>query len=240
VIAFAGVVVGVLLNRLALDQIIPHTATMEWIFEAGVSWEAILLALAVASRLNDTVKENAMLHASEVSLQKLAAMDGLTGLFNRRAFDQRLEFEWNRARRTGRALAMLLVDVDFFKLYNDSRGHLAGDDALRRVASTLSRSASRSSDFCARYGGEEFAVLLTEADISQAIALAERIRKAVQDLSIPQDAVPARCVTISVGVAACVPIPSLRPHDLIASADRALYGAKHGGRNAVVASAQLP
>ena len=234
VVAFAGVCVGVVVNRLALDQVIPHTFFTEWIFEYGVLWEVVWLALAVASDLSETSRENAMLHAAEVQLQQLASRDGLTGVWNRRAFDERLDAEWKRALRAGRPLGLLLADVDFFKQYNDCNGHLAGDDCLRRVAEALVRVAARSSDFCARYGGEEFAILLPEADGAQAVALAEQMRAAVIELTIAHGAASLPHVTISIGATACVPDGRGSSAELVAAADAALYDAKRGGRNAVV------
>jgi diguanylate cyclase (GGDEF)-like protein len=236
VFAFAGVCIGVVANRLALDQIIPHTPFTEWILEIGIAWEAILLALAVASYLNDTTRENALLHASEQQLQRLASIDGLTGVTNRRAFDTRLEAEWNRACRSGRSLALLFVDVDWFKQYNDAYGHLAGDDGLRQIARTLARFATRSSDLCARYGGEEFAVLLAEASVADATDLAEQMRLAVADLSVPHATASAGHLTISIGVAACVPTLDAAPTTLVHAADRALYEAKRSGRDKVVSA----
>jgi two-component system, sensor histidine kinase LadS len=234
VIAFAGVFAGVIVNRLALDQILPHTGFTEWILEIGTAWEAVLLALAVASSLSDTIAENALLHASEQQLTKLATIDGLTGVGNRRTFDARLDAEWNRLCRSARPLALLFVDVDYFKQYNDTYGHLAGDDALRRIARALQAFAARPSDLCARYGGEEFAVLLAEVALPEAAELAERMRVAVAALAIAHALSPVDRVTISVGVASLVPTMEASPDALVASADGALYEAKRSGRNAVV------
>jgi diguanylate cyclase (GGDEF)-like protein len=233
VIAFAGVCAGVIVNRLALDQIIAHTPFTEWILEIGIAWEAVLLALAVASSLNETIRENALLHASEQQLQKLATIDGLTGVNNRRAFDTRLETEWSRACRSRRPLALLFVDVDHFKQYNDTYGHLAGDDCLRRIARTLDGLATRSTDTNARYGGEEFAVLIAEETAADAALLAERMRSGIASLAIPHAASPEGRVTISVGVAGCIPAIGVAPTALIEAADAALYEAKRAGRNAV-------
>jgi diguanylate cyclase len=234
VIAFAGVGAGIIVNRLALDQIIAHTPFTEWILEIGIAWEAILLALAVASSLNDTISENALLHASERQLQQLATIDGLTGVSNRRAFDARLDAEWNRACRARRPLALLFVDVDHFKQYNDTYGHLAGDDCLRRIARALDALATRSTDSSARYGGEEFAVLVADETAGDAALLAERMRLGVASMAIPHAASAEGRVTISVGVAGCIPAIGDAPSLLIASADAALYEAKRAGRNAVV------
>lgn len=234
VIAFAGVCAGVIVNRLALDQIIPHTPFTEWILEIGIAWEAVLLALAVASSLNETIRENALLHASEQQLQQLATIDGLTGVKNRRAFDARLEAEWSRACRSRRPLALLFVDVDHFKQYNDTYGHLAGDDCLRRIAQALDGLATRSTDTNARYGGEEFAVLVAEEIAMDAALLAERMRLGIESLAIPHAASPQGRVTISVGVAGCVPAIGVAPTALIEAADATLYKAKRSGRNTVV------
>jgi diguanylate cyclase (GGDEF)-like protein len=232
-VAFAGVFLGVLVNRFALDQVLPHTGFTEWILEIGVAWEVVWLAVAVADHINDTVRENAMLHASEMQLQHLATIDGLTSIPNRRAFDMRLDSEWNRAKRTSRSIALLLVDIDHFKQYNDTYGHLAGDDCLRRVARSIAAAATRSSDFVARYGGEEFAVFLPEADVEEAWSIAERTRMAVLELAIPHERSAERCVTISVGLAAWTPTPAQAPSALVAAADGALYDSKRSGRNAV-------
>jgi two-component system, sensor histidine kinase LadS len=234
VIAFAGVCAGVIVNRLALDQIIPHTPFTEWILEIGIAWEAVLLAMAVASSLNETIRENALLHVSEQQLQRLATIDGLTGVNNRRNFDERLEVEWSRACRSHRPLALLFVDVDYFKQYNDTYGHLAGDDCLRRIARSLEELATRSTDTIARYGGEEFAVLVADETAGDAALLAERMRIGIQSLAISHAAAPLDRVTISVGVAACVPAIGVPPTALIQAADAALYEAKRAGRNAVV------
>ncbi|HVA28104.1 MAG TPA: diguanylate cyclase [Candidatus Baltobacteraceae bacterium] len=239
VVAFVGVFAGILINRLALDQAIAHTAFTEWILEIGIAWEALWLALAIASSLQEATRENALLHASEIQLQRLATIDGLTSVANRRAFDDRLQAEWNRAARSQRQLALLFADVDYFKEFNDTQGHLAGDDCLRRIAFSISKYAARASDLCARYGGEEFAALIPEVTLEAATELAESIRLEVQQLRIPHPTSPVRYVTISIGVACAVPTLDLHHMRLIADADRALYQAKHGGRNRVVSVADL-
>ncbi|HTA40225.1 MAG TPA: diguanylate cyclase, partial [Candidatus Acidoferrales bacterium] len=175
-----------------------------------------------------------LLHASERQLQQLATIDGLTGIKNRRAFDARLEMEWSRACRSRRPLALLFVDVDRFKQYNDTYGHLAGDDCLRRIAEALDALATRSTDTNARYGGEEFAVLVADETAGDAALLAERMRVGIASLAIPHAASEEGRVTISVGVAGCVPAIGDAPNVLIAAADAALYEAKRAGRNAVV------
>jgi diguanylate cyclase (GGDEF)-like protein len=170
-------------------------------------------------------------------LQELVHVDGLTGVANRRAFDARLTEEWRRCQRLRAPLTILLIDVDHFKKFNDSRGHLAGDDVLKRAALALAGALHRPGDLVARYGGEEFAVILPESDVEGAIAVAERMRQAVAGLKIPHPAsTTAPHLTISVGGATATPGLTRCVSDatqLVDLADRALYRAKLGGRNQV-------
>ncbi len=169
------------------------------------------------------------------ALQKRSATDGLTGLANRRSFDEAIEQEWQRSRRQRETLALLMVDIDHFKKHNDQYGHQAGDECLRLVARTLASTARRAGDLPARYGGEEFVVLLPASSIEGAAALAERIRVAVERLRLPYlEASAGRHVSVSIGVAACVPGQSGSPSSLVAAADEALYQAKAVGRNQVI------
>jgi len=170
----------------------------------------------------------------EIRVEELAVVDGLTGIANRHRFDDFLEDEWRRARRPGHPVSLALLDIDFFKPYNDNYGHMAGDECLRRVGEALKRFSRRASDLVARYGGEEFAIILGNTDEQTACARAEGIRAAIQALNIPHEhATPTGCVTISVGVATRRPDAQLDtpPHDLIEAADQALYKAKRSGRN---------
>ncbi len=168
-------------------------------------------------------------------LEHLTQADGLTGIPNRRACDQRLEEEWRRAVRTGHPLACLMIDIDHFKAYNDACGHLAGDDALRRVATTLETELRRAGDFLARWGGEEFCGLVANQSVEALPALGERLRAAVADLCIPHPASPAApWVTVSIGLAAVRPTLGDEPASLIDDADQALFAAKTQGRNRVV------
>ena len=168
-------------------------------------------------------------------LTELTVTDALTGLANRRHFDTVLAEEWARALRAGRPLALLMVDVDFFKPYNDRYGHQAGDECLRRVAQFLHATARRAGDLVARYGGEEFVVVSVDTDLSAARSLAEALRVAVAGAGILHEASPLAGgrVTLSVGVAATVPQPGEGPERLLHQADAALYRAKSGGRNCV-------
>lgn len=176
-------------------------------------------------------KEQELLTAN-AALSRLAAADGLTGLANRRRFDQRLHEEWQRAQRDRYPLSVLMVDVDFFKHYNDHYGHQQGDECLRRLAGVLARQARRPADLVARYGGEEFVLLLPETAAGGALEVAEQLRQEVVALALPHAAsTVAAIVTVSVGVASLVPGPELASDRLVAAADQALYAAKHAGRN---------
>lgn len=166
-------------------------------------------------------------------LRQMAAIDGLTGLANRRAFDRELQREWQRAQRDGHPLALLLIDVDHFKKYNDHYGHPAGDACLQAVAQALKSASPRAADLAARYGGEEFALLLPQTDLAGAELVARRALDAVARLALPHAASPTGPgVSISVGLSLREPgatDPS-QPSTLLAQADGALYAAKAGGR----------
>jgi two-component system, chemotaxis family, response regulator WspR len=170
---------------------------------------------------------------ANVELQKLAALDGLTGIGNRRAFDEVVQREWQRGQRTRKPLSMLLCDVDRFKLYNDEFGHQAGDLCLKKVAAVLTEQLKRPADLAARYGGEEFAIVLPETDIEGALKLAEACRARLAALELEHPSTEAGVVTISIGVASVVPAPEHSATDLIEGADQALYAAKSEGRNRV-------
>ena len=164
-------------------------------------------------------------------LRGLAYVDGLTGLCNRRGFDERLITEWQRAQRSGQWLALALIDVDHFKRYNDQHGHQAGDDCLRAIALALTRAALRPADLVARYGGEEFAAILPETPADGAEAVAERLQAAVRQLALPHGAPGAGpVVTISLGVAVIRGREGVSVAELLAIADRELYRAKAAGR----------
>jgi diguanylate cyclase (GGDEF)-like protein len=168
---------------------------------------------------------------AEASLARLALLDGLTGLANRRRFDSALESEWKRAHREGSTVALLMIDVDNFKAYNDHYGHPCGDTILTAIAQTLAATVLRIGDLTARYGGEEFAVILPSTSAAHAVAIAERIRTAVAELKVPHIGTPAGVVTVSIGVAALVPRASSESAELLREADAALYESKSAGRN---------
>jgi diguanylate cyclase (GGDEF)-like protein len=172
-------------------------------------------------------------------LEELASLDGLTGLANRRGFDRELERRWRFAIEQRRPLALLMVDIDHFKLFNDGYGHVRGDACLSAVAETLSSVTLHDAVLVARYGGEEFAVLVPGLDTARMTALGEEVRRAVEDLLLTHAEAPCGFVTISVGVASLLPDNEQTPADLVEAADNALYAAKRRGRNAVVAHAPL-
>jgi diguanylate cyclase (GGDEF)-like protein len=168
-------------------------------------------------------------------LERLSALDPLTGLANRRRFDEVLRVEWRRGCRSAGPISLVLFDLDFFKPFNDTNGHLAGDDCLRQVADVLAGALGRAGDLVARYGGEEFVALLPGLGQEDAWALAERLRAGVEGLRLPHKAsTVSSVVTISGGVATTVADELRTPDVLVAAADRALYEAKRGGRNRVV------
>lgn len=165
-------------------------------------------------------------------LERYAFIDSLTGLANRRAFDERLSQEWSRCQRSSTCLSLILLDVDHFKSYNDHYGHGQGDACLTTVARALATSQMRAYDLVSRYGGEEFVVILPDADLTGAQQIAERLRQSVYDLAYPHAASPVdNRVTISLGVACTVPQTSATAAQLLRAADRFLYEAKRAGRN---------
>lgn len=175
------------------------------------------------------------LDAANQELTRLTSQDGLTGLANRRHFDETMLREWRRAARYKRPLSLALVDVDHFKQFNDTYGHLGGDECLKSVASALLAVSRRPSDLVARYGGEEFALVLPETDIVGAQRVAEGLCESIRALKLPHSRAQSGVVTISVGAASVLPGSgaALGPQDLIAEADQALYAAKSGGRDRV-------
>jgi diguanylate cyclase (GGDEF)-like protein len=168
--------------------------------------------------------------AAERKLTILATMDGLTGLANRRHFNRTLAYEWRRATRSRAPVALLMIDADNFKLYNDSHGHQAGDKLLQRIAASIAANVRRPSDLGARFGGDEFSVLLPDTSLEEAAALAERIRGDLV-LRCSADEIQRGSAQLSIGVACLAPGAEAKHRDLVAAADKALYQAKHHGRN---------
>ena len=173
---------------------------------------------------------------TNLELEKLTNVDGLTGLSNRRHFNDYIDTEWKRALRSKSPLSVLMADIDNFKQYNDTYGHLAGDDVLRKVANAIKQCGRRSGDVAARYGGEEFVVVLPETPFGELQRMGERLCEAVAALNLPHIASSTgKFVTISVGGAACVPRTGGSPLALVEAADKALYQSKHAGRNRATA-----
>jgi len=171
-------------------------------------------------------------------LEELSFKDGLTGVANRRMFDSIFEIEWTNARRNNQPLSVIMLDIDYFKQYNDHYGHIQGDDCLKRVAKALSSAATRSRDFFARYGGEEFVLVLPETDMDSAKKVAERCRNLIFKEQIPHDkSEVSQILTISLGVATMVPTHKDEAIDFITGVDRLLYQAKQEGRNCIVKGA---
>jgi diguanylate cyclase (GGDEF)-like protein len=186
---------------------------------------------AMAAQLSQRERE---LVATNDRLTVIASIDMLSGLANRRGFQSRLDFEWMKAQQYGSELSLTMIDVDHFKLYNDTYGHPEGDACLTRLGETLSGIAAETMGFAARYGGEEFCLLLPNVGGPRACEIGEMVRTAVQNLELPHRTSSHQCVTVSVGIACTKPNDTLLPGDLIEAADAALYAAKHSGRNTVV------
>lgn len=169
------------------------------------------------------------------TLQSLSNLDGLTGIANRRRFDEYLESEWKRAKRHQYPFSLLMLDIDFFKPYNDTYGHVSGDECLRKVAALIKECAQRPEDLVARYGGEEFAVILPNTDRDGAVKIAEEIQKALaQKKIIHESSTISPYVTISIGISSKGSIDDTPAQALVKSADKALYAAKKRGRNKIV------
>lgn len=193
---------------------------------------AVVGLLALLSSFWAQARLNRRLTKAQTNLQ-LAYLDALTVLPNRRYYDAFLRKEWKRATRHHYPLSMIMIDIDFFKAYNDNLGHPAGDECLRQVAKTLKRYFRRSGDLIARYGGEEFCVVAA-CDETQILLLAEILRDAIEDMKWPHpNSQVSEFVTVSLGVATMIPNESLQSDALVLQADQALYAAKHSGRNQV-------
>lgn len=200
-------------------------------------WEIELLK-QLATQVGIAIQQAELYQQLEVAnqeLKRLATLDGLTGLANRRRFDEYIEQEWRRLVREQQPLSLIMCDIDFFKLYNDTYGHQAGDDCLKQVATALRRCVKRPADLVARYGGEEFAVILPHTTAARAFCLAKSIHQQIRQLKLAHPgSTVSQYVTLSLGVAGLIPCPGITPAKLIAAADAALYEAKTTGRDRVV------
>ncbi|PRE47453.1 diguanylate cyclase [Burkholderia multivorans] len=198
------------------------TATIAILFGTVLAVGAWVLAWTLRDR-----------ERAQTELASLAATDPLTKLGNRRTLDQRLQLEWNRALRNQRPLSILFIDIDRFKLFNDTFGHAAGDEILSTVARSIASATRRSIDLAARYGGEEFTVVMPDTGHEGAAQIAEAIRSAIEALGIANPGSETGLVTVSIGAATCVPSNTGSPERLVAIADEQLYKAKSSGRNQV-------
>lgn len=219
----------------ALDYVVKSSETLEAmpriIQRALREWEHILKQRQVEDQLK---KLNDQLIDANKKLERLANLDPLTGVANRRNFMETFDKEWKRGCRSKLPLALIMIDVDFFKAYNDHYGHQAGDECLKTIASLLNESLGRSGDVLARYGGEEFMIILPGTDIDGTAAVAERLRRKIEAAEIPHlTSTINDYVTISLGTATMVPSARKNPDSLIGAADEALYKAKRNGRNRV-------
>jgi diguanylate cyclase (GGDEF)-like protein len=203
----------------------------------GLGVVGTVLIFSYSRSVNQILREEVQIKTA--ALQQLATIDELTQISNRRQFDQTLENQWRAAQTIAKPLSLLLCDVDFFKKYNDAYGHQIGDRCLRLVAGAIQASLRNPCDLAARYGGEEFAVILPQADVTEAKKTADQIMAAVQQLKIEhQQSEISPYVSLSIGVATLLPTASNQPADLIRLADRALYQAKAQGRQRVVACSE--
>jgi diguanylate cyclase (GGDEF)-like protein len=196
--------------------------------------EFVPLARALNAMAGQLTERERELVATNDRLTVIASIDMLSGLANRRGFQSRLDFEWMKAQQYDTELSLMMIDVDHFKLFNDTYGHPEGDACLSRLGETLAGIAAETMGFAGRYGGEEFCLLLPDTDSARAQEVGEMVRAAVEGLAMPHCTSSHQIVTVSVGVACTKPNDIQRPGDLIEAADAALYAAKHRGRNAVV------
>ncbi len=194
------------------------------------------------SRMQEQLeKMNDELACSNRELQRLSSMDGLTGVANRRQFDETLAKEWQRTMRSNLPLSLIFADIDFFKRYNDHYGHQSGDDCLKKVASALAATVHRPADLVSRYGGEEFVMVLPDTTDEGALAIAKKMLASIRDLDIPNiDSDVEKFVTLSIGVATFFPTEDGQPEQLVEAADQMLYRAKDGGRNKIEVAPPSP
>ncbi len=196
---------------------------------------AEITADLMAAQFAKIEQVNQSLEDANQALQRVSSFDGLTEVPNRRYYDEMLEKEWRRCRRHHSPISLILIDIDYFKYFNDRYGHIAGDQCLKQVAKALQSMVGRASDTVARYGGEEFVYLLPDCDTAAAVHVSEKSRKTIELLNVPHaDSPVASVVTISLGIASVVPVQHGSPTELMQAADQALYQAKDQGRNRYV------
>ncbi len=200
---------------------------------SSVEIDMLWTVMASISLYLERVQAQIALQSANEKLQRLANLDGLTHIANRRKFDQHLNQEWFRMERAQAPLSLIMCDIDYFKQYNDANGHQVGDDCLRQIAQTIDKVIRRANDLAARYGGEEFAIILSATNTNGAIEVARTIKIAIQALQIPHpDSKVSFYVTLSMGISTLIPNQELSPETLVAIADATLYKAKIG-RNCI-------
>jgi diguanylate cyclase (GGDEF)-like protein len=207
--------------------------------EIGVTFDVIVLAFGLGDRIRGMALKREHAEAVATENRRLARTDALTGIPNRRVFDEQLDADWSRACERGEALSLLMVDIDSFKLFNDLYGHLEGDECLRRIAETGFAVIGNKASVFARYGGEEFAAVLPGVDSLQAESLAHALREAIAALRIPHAASQLGYVSVSVGVGTLPGRPDGASSTLVDTADHALYAAKARRGNTVCAFAPI-
>jgi diguanylate cyclase (GGDEF)-like protein len=225
-----GVFLTALLGAISLEAVVIGALVWLLLRRGALTLSVIRERDALALRMAERTEE---LRLSNEKLASLILTDGLTGVANRRCFDQSLAREWSRASRIGQSLALAMIDVDWFKNFNDRYGHLAGDECLRSVAQLLKTAVRRDTDLAARYGGEEFALLCPGTDVDALTRQAQALCGLLAQSAARNEASPYGRVTVSIGVAALVPQEGQSPELLIELADKALYQAKRLGRNQV-------
>jgi len=218
----------------ANDYMVKLPAKIEMIARIRYHSKAYITQLERDEAFRALEESREKLAEANLALQKLSSLDGLTGIANRRSFDETLQKEWNRSIRGEKSIGLIMLDIDFFKLYNDHYGHQGGDDCLKRVAKGLESAIHRETDLLARYGGEEFSTVLPDTDLNGAIKVAEEMRLTIKDLRIEHaKSKVTDIVSISIGVSAVIPLQGMNQEVLIAAADQALYKAKEEGRDMV-------
>ncbi len=218
----------------ANDYMVKLPNEIEMIARIRYHSKAYINQLERDAAFNALEESREKLAEANLALQKLSSLDGLTGIANRRSFDETLLKEWNRAIRSEKSIGLIMLDIDFFKLYNDHYGHQGGDICLKKVANGLKSAIHREADFLARYGGEEFSTVLPDTDLNGAVKVAEEMRQAIKDLKIEHaKSKVADTVSISIGVSAIVPLQGMESEILVAAADQALYKAKEEGRDRI-------
>lgn len=230
-----GMIAGWLGGLIGMIMTYAHGGDMDWLTMPQTFATASILGMCLAYGLGRQERINFLqsylLQQTLSTTEKLSREDELTGLANRRFLKERMELEWNRMLRQQIPLTIMIIDIDFFKVYNDTLGHIAGDKCLSQVAQLIQGLAHRSGELAARYGGEEFVLLFPSMDREMARAQAQRLMDRTRALAIPHPDREGGIVTLSAGIAVCVPKPSMTVDQLLRQADIALYKAKSNGRN---------